>query len=111
MSTSGRWYGCTTKQFGSSKILRMAVDVGQSWSLPRARNFLIRLRRKAPMVNWPQIQASPDVESEQCASHEMVRLIHKLRWIGMEDEAQTLQRSLRAMRCCATVLAIPPDTD
>jgi hypothetical protein len=63
------------------------------------------------MVNWPQVQGSPDIEPEQRASHDMVRLIHKLRWIGMEDEAQTLQRSLRAMYAGATVLAIPPDTD
>jgi hypothetical protein len=66
---------------------------------------------KASMVELQQTQASPEIEPEQRASSDLVKLILKLRWIGMEDEALMLQRSLRAMRSGATVLAGPVDTD
>jgi hypothetical protein len=63
------------------------------------------------MIEFELSQSSPQIEPEKRASSDLVKLILKLRWIGMEDEAQMLQRSLRAMRSGATVLAGPIDTD
>ena len=54
-----------------------------------------------------------DTPSEQRASTDLVKLIRKLRWIGMEDEAQQLQRALRRFPSeqTETVLADTPSTD
>jgi hypothetical protein len=50
-------------------------------------------------------------ELERGIPSDIIKLIRKLRWIGMEDEARTLQRSLRAMRPTDSVLAGPTETD
>jgi len=42
---------------------------------------------------------------------ELVELVKKLRWIGMEDEAERVQIMLRRMDSTATLLAGPWDTD
>jgi hypothetical protein len=50
---------------------------------------------------------------EQRTSNELVKLIRKLRWIGMEEEADTLAEEL-ALRCATdsiSVVAQPRDTD
>ena len=51
--------------------------------------------------------------SEQRASDEMVRLIRKLRWIGLENEAKNIghQLTARAVPAADTVLASPRETD
>jgi len=51
--------------------------------------------------------------SEQRASDEMVRLIRKLRWIGLENEAKRMGRELttRAVPAADTVVASPLETD
>ena len=45
--------------------------------------------------------------------NETVKLIRKLRWIGMEEEAQKLQRELSEREDAAadSVVATPRDTD
>jgi hypothetical protein len=50
---------------------------------------------------------------EQRASSELVKLIRKLRWIGMEEEAQKMQASLSEIPPDerATVSASVPNTD
>lgn len=57
-----------------------------------------------------QQQTSPDTTG---ASNEMVKLIRKLRWIGMEEEAEKLQRELSEREDAAadSVVATPRDTD
>jgi hypothetical protein len=51
--------------------------------------------------------------SEARVSNEMIKLIRKLRWIGMDEEAQKLQRELAAREAAAddSVVATPRDTD
>lgn len=53
----------------------------------------------------------PDVSSEQKASNELVWRILKLRWMGMEDEAQRLQEKFRDVKPVGSVLDTPPETD
>lgn len=46
------------------------------------------------------------------ASNELVKLIRKLRWIGMEKEAEPLEAELTRRRAAAdSVLAMPRETD
>ncbi len=53
----------------------------------------------------------PDVSAEERRSHELIKRILKLRWIGMDAEAGQMQLALRRVEPRQTVLAGPPDTD
>jgi hypothetical protein len=59
----------------------------------------------------PDIQQQPDVSSTERESHKLVNRILKLRWLGMEDEAERMQLELRTMETNDTLLAGPYDTD
>ena len=55
---------------------------------------------------------SLDVSEDQRAYNACVKLIRKLRWIGMEDEATRVQIALAENQCSAdSVVACPMDTD
>lgn len=49
----------------------------------------------------------------QETSHELVKLVRKLRWIGLEDEARCIQHALGAIPANerASVLSWPASTD
>jgi hypothetical protein len=51
--------------------------------------------------------------SEQRASDEIVKLIRKLRWVGLESEAKSMERELtaRAVPPADSVIATPRETD
>lgn len=53
----------------------------------------------------------PDVSAEQRTWGELVKLVRKLRWIGMEKEATQMQIELRRVHPAASLLAGPFDTD
>jgi hypothetical protein len=57
--------------------------------------------------------ASMERPSEQRASDEIVGLIRKLRWVGLESEAKSMERELmaRAVPAADTVIATPRETD
>lgn len=46
------------------------------------------------MGTSPKQQKPPDVSSQQRTSNELVKLIRKLRWMGMEEEAERVQTKL-----------------
>ena len=56
---------------------------------------------------------SPDVSDEQRASDALIRLIRKWRWMGMDDEVERVEKTLKArdLKPTDTVLAGPSDTD
>jgi hypothetical protein len=45
------------------------------------------------------------------ASSEMVKLIRKLRWVGLEEKAEQLEKELERQPATDTVLAIQSETD
>lgn len=53
----------------------------------------------------------PDVTPEQKASNELVWRVLKLRWMGLEQEAEHLLSEFRGIKPTGSVLAGPPDTD
>jgi hypothetical protein len=55
----------------------------------------------------------PDVSSEQRAATETAKLIRKLRWIGNEHDAQTMERQMMNLppMNVVSVLADPLVTD
>ncbi len=52
-----------------------------------------------------------DVPVAERTSMELVELVKKLHWIGMEEEAQRIQIVLRRIDPAATLLAGPWETD
>ena len=53
-----------------------------------------------------------DAAAEQRASNNLIRLIRKLRWMGMDDEAKRMQIELMQRAVAEdSVLARPRDTD
>jgi len=56
-----------------------------------------------------QTNNAPDVSPEQKAAVELVKRIRKLRWIGMEDEADLV--ALHGFAPVDPVLAVPRDPD
>ena len=58
-------------------------------------------------------QSVSEFAMDRAASDEMIKLIRKLRWIGREDEARTMERELSEMRPMGRgcVLAEPINTD
>lgn len=65
------------------------------------------------MESHPVKPHYPDVSAEQRASNELVKQIRKLRWMGMEKEAERIQRQLATHRepLADSVLAAPRETD
>ena len=44
-------------------------------------------------------------------ANELIKLIRKLRWMGMEEEAERAETALRGISPADSVLATPSDTD
>lgn len=65
------------------------------------------------MENPSDRQRTAEVSAEQRASNALVRLIRKLRWMGMQEEAESAQRRLAQCRVppADSVVAAPRDTD
>ena len=60
-----------------------------------------------------QTDKAPEVSPEQRAAVELVKRIRKLRWIGMEDEADLVVQVELARRIAPvdSVIAVPSETD
>jgi hypothetical protein len=60
----------------------------------------------------PDISLEPKRQPD-AGSNELVKLIRKLRWIGMDDEAERLQAELTQRRAAASdsVVAMSGETD
>ena len=56
-------------------------------------------------------QEIPDVSADQRASNELIKRIRKLRWMGMEGEAERLQIKLAGGSPKDSVIAEPRETD
>jgi hypothetical protein len=69
-------------------------------------------RERTSMETSREQQKPPDV-SAQHQANELIRLIRKLRWMGMEEEAERVRAELA--QCDAppadSVVAAPHDTD
>ena len=64
-------------------------------------------------METPREQQPPDTSARQRASNELVKLIRKLRWIGLDEKAQGLESELARRRTTAadSVLATTAETD
>jgi hypothetical protein len=53
----------------------------------------------------------PDVSVVERTSKELAKLVRKLRWIGMEEEAEEMQLAQHCVDSACIFLAGPHDTD
>ena len=53
----------------------------------------------------------PNVSAEQRKSNDLIKRIRKLRWMGMEGEAERLQLALAGASRADSVIAQPLETD
>jgi hypothetical protein len=63
------------------------------------------------MAMAPEIREDPDQPAQQPPSHHLVMRILKLRWMGMDDEAEHARLALQKAEPAATVVPGPVDTD
>ena len=63
-------------------------------------------------MEMPQERETPEKPGEN-TSNEIIKLVRKLRWVGMEEEAERLLKKLKRGGATAedSVLASPRDTD
>jgi len=80
---------------------------------PSPRSFTSSLRAafddapaKNNMENAMHGPSEQRIPAEQRASNELVRLIPKLRWIGMDDEAEALAEELARRRATDTLSVV-----
>ncbi len=66
-----------------------------------------------PFNHEEQRDNVPGELTAQETSHELVKLVRKLRWIGLDDEARCIQHALCAIPASkrASVLSWPTSTD
>ncbi len=57
------------------------------------------------------VQERPDVPVDERMSHALIMRIVKLRWMGMENEAERIQVALRRADPACGLLAVPVETD
>ncbi len=53
----------------------------------------------------------PDLAARERASHDIVMRILKLRWMGLDNEAERIETKLRQVDPACTLLMGPLDTD
>jgi len=63
------------------------------------------------VTTFNKIYECPDVSAKERESNELVKLIRKLRWIGMEEEAIELQHTLHRFASARFALVFPVETD
>jgi hypothetical protein len=56
-------------------------------------------------------QTAPEVSASDQTSADLIKRIRKLRWIGLEQEAQRAQTALCRITPTGSVLTLPCDTD
>jgi hypothetical protein len=57
------------------------------------------------------IEKQPSAPTDEKVSNELVKQIRKLRWIGMDGEAEILQITLRHIQAADVVLGTAAETD
>ena len=64
-------------------------------------------------MGMPLERKTPDRPAAESTSRELLRLVHKLRWAGMEEEAERLQAELTERHTTAadSVVAMSGETD
>jgi hypothetical protein len=75
-----------------------AATPAKRWCSKKART------REETIMEMPAKQAPP-------TSSEIVKLIRKLRWVGLEEKAQQLEKELERYGVTDTVVSIQSETD
>jgi hypothetical protein len=96
-------FACT----GSAFALRSNKNSGRHFALPTRKI----IPGGIAMDMAPETQESSEQMAEQAVAHDLVMRILKLRWMGMDDEAEDACVALQKVKPQAIVLPGPVDTD
>jgi hypothetical protein len=97
--------------------LRLAVrrhrSLSKRWGTPIAHKKLIKKFEGTAMEMRHELQRPPDILPAQRASNDLVKRIRKLRWMRMDEEAESLQSqlSLCGVPAADSVVAASGETD
>ncbi len=58
-----------------------------------------------------EVRVRPDLPAEERATREAIKLILKLRWMGLDEEAEQMQAALQKVDLDFALLIEPCDTD
>jgi hypothetical protein len=75
------------------------------------KNAMQKILGRTSMEMLPRQQERPDVSIEQRRSSELVKLVRKLRWMGMEADAERVESTLSGLSPADSVLVAPHETD
>jgi hypothetical protein len=87
------------------------VQGGALFNERSKKSAMQKILGKPSMETPPRQQERPDVSIEQRRSSELVKRIRKLRWMGMEEEAERVETALSGISPSDSVLAAPHETD
>ena len=91
----------------SRVVLPLSDDQGQ-----RCACYLVRGKFKGEGAKMPFAQQeATKASADQPTSNELVRLIRKLRWMGMENEAEPLIEELMRRRAVVSIITPFLETD
>ena len=64
-------------------------------------------------MGMPLERETPDRPAKEIAASDLLKLVHKLRWAGMEEEAERLLKKLKQgqTRAEESVVSTPAETD
>jgi hypothetical protein len=64
-------------------------------------------------MDVPLERKTPDLPAADSTSSELIKLVHKLRWAGMEEEAERLLKKWKQRQAPTeeSVVATPTETD
>jgi hypothetical protein len=95
---------------------RLAIDAAKAKTMPRLTNYstaVVNNKNGRNSMGMPLERKTPDRPAAERTSKELLRLVHKLRWAGMEEEAERLLKKLKHGETPTgeSVVSTPTETD
>ena len=95
-----------TAKLTEARSIPEAMLASQEWTTRR-----LQMMAKDGQQLAAVIQKLAETSARLLAPHELVMRILKLRWIGMENEAEKMETALHRIAPESTLVRVPADTD
>jgi hypothetical protein len=95
-----------TAKLTESRSIPEAMSASQEWTMRRLQMMAADGQQLATVI-----QKLAETSARLLTPHELVMRILKLRWIGMENEAEKMETALHRIAPESTLVRSPADTD
>ena len=95
-----------TAKLTEARSIPEAMSASQEWGTRRLQMMTEDGQQLAAVI-----QKLAETSARLWAPHELVMRILKLRWIGMENEAEKMETALHRIAPESTLVRVPADTD